>query len=296
VHDHLLDLRLLRYALASSEHGSFRQAALALGVQQSSVSKGVGDLERRVGASLFYRDHAGVRTTSAGEDFLKEAALGLDHFSRAVQAVGASQRGAQRRVTVAYSVPFHLFADVVESFLRENRAVSVDLIEDAREGSLALVQNQQADIAFVLEAVSAKGMRSEHLLDEQMVAVMPRSHPMAGRKAISPVDLVSERLILTAGGFGPEVAQYLGRYLAPYGREPTLQMQQVGQFDLFSMVARGLGVTVAFDQPSRMVPCGLSLVPLADASPVPINAAWKNSNTSPLLRQIRKVVRRRNAS
>jgi DNA-binding transcriptional LysR family regulator len=296
VHDHLLDLRLLRYALASSEHGSFRQAALALGVQQSSVSKGVGDLERRVGAPLFYRDHSGVRMTSAGEDFLKEAALGLDHFSRAVQAIGASQRGAQRRVTVAYSVPFHLFADVVESFVRENRAVSVDLIEDGREGSLALVQNQQADIAFVLEAVSAKGMRSDHLRDERIVAVMPRSHPMAGRNAILPVDLVSERLILTAGGFGPEVAQYLVRYLAPHGHQPTLQMQQVGQYDLLSMVARGLGITVAFDQPSPMVPGGLSLVPLADASPVPINAAWETSNSSPLLRQMRKVVRRWNSS
>lgn len=50
-----LDFRLFRYAAAAAEHGSFGQAATALNVQQSTVSRGVRSLEHRVGATLFER-------------------------------------------------------------------------------------------------------------------------------------------------------------------------------------------------------------------------------------------------
>lgn len=88
-----LDLRVFRYALASAEHGSFRRAAAALNVQQSTVSRGVRSLEHRVGVALFERGHAGIRPTVAGDRFLQEATLGLDHLARAMQRVGALQRG-----------------------------------------------------------------------------------------------------------------------------------------------------------------------------------------------------------
>ncbi|MDB5203925.1 MAG: hypothetical protein JWP26_3824 [Devosia sp.] len=39
--ERIRDLRHFHYALASAEHGSFRRAAAALNVQQSTVSRGV---------------------------------------------------------------------------------------------------------------------------------------------------------------------------------------------------------------------------------------------------------------
>ena len=39
------DFRLFQYAFASAEHGSFRRAAAALNVQQSTVSRSVRSLE-----------------------------------------------------------------------------------------------------------------------------------------------------------------------------------------------------------------------------------------------------------
>ena len=79
-----LDFRLFRYALASAEYGSFRRAALALNTQQSTVSRGVRDLEHLVGAELFERLHTGVRPTAAGDRFLEEATFGFDHLRRAM--------------------------------------------------------------------------------------------------------------------------------------------------------------------------------------------------------------------
>lgn len=74
----VIDFRLFRYALVAAEHGSFRRAATTLNVQQSGVSRGVKNLEHRLGTELFVRGPAGVRPTPAGDRFLKEAALGYN--------------------------------------------------------------------------------------------------------------------------------------------------------------------------------------------------------------------------
>ena len=117
-----LDIRLFHYALASAQHGSFRRAAAALNLQQSTMSRGVRILEHRVGAALFERSHAGIRPTPAGERFLEEAALGFDHLERATQRIRAAQRGEAGEITVAASVPFALLGAAFERLRVQHRA------------------------------------------------------------------------------------------------------------------------------------------------------------------------------
>ena len=69
-----IDLRLLRHALALAEHGSFVRAAHALNIAQPSLSRGIGDLEARVGLPLFTRSRSGHEPTDFGRVFLQHAA------------------------------------------------------------------------------------------------------------------------------------------------------------------------------------------------------------------------------
>ncbi len=46
-------LRQLRYFLAAADYGSFRKAAAALSIQESSISRRIRDLEDDLGAFLF---------------------------------------------------------------------------------------------------------------------------------------------------------------------------------------------------------------------------------------------------
>ncbi|TPJ81916.1 LysR family transcriptional regulator [Mesorhizobium sp. B2-5-13] len=187
MYDHLFDLRLFRYALAAAEHGSFRKAASALGTQQSSVSKGVGSLEHRLGIPLFNRDHTGVRTTPAGERFLQEAALGFDHFRRAVHDIDATQRGDGRRLVVAFSAPFLLFGDVLRRFRHDHEGLSFQMIEATCEASVMLVQQRKADLAFVTETTNDPALQALRLSNEQMTAVLAgprRFHGGVERKQV----------------------------------------------------------------------------------------------------------------
>jgi DNA-binding transcriptional LysR family regulator len=74
------DLRHLRYAILAAEHGSLRRTAELLSVSQSTVSRRIQILERRIGIALFERHRSGARATLAGERFLKEVAVGAGHL------------------------------------------------------------------------------------------------------------------------------------------------------------------------------------------------------------------------
>ena len=86
-------LRQLRCFLAATDHGSFRKAATALTINESSVSRQIRDLEDELGASLFLRHSAGVRLTVAGQEFLRSARGALRQID-----VGATKVAAVGRV------------------------------------------------------------------------------------------------------------------------------------------------------------------------------------------------------
>lgn len=68
-----LDLSSLRGVIAAADHGSFRQAAAALNLKQSALSRRIRQLEVQLGVSLFERSSGGVRLTSAGANMARAA-------------------------------------------------------------------------------------------------------------------------------------------------------------------------------------------------------------------------------
>lgn len=294
--DRTLDLRLFRYALASAEHGSFRRAAVALNVQHSAVSRGVRDLEYRLKAKLFERDHAGIRPTSAGDRFLEEAALGFDHLERAMRRVGALQSGEHGELAVGVSVPFMLLAELFERFRKEYGGISVEIVESTSGASRALVQQRQVDVAFVAGTRDHGLAHSLHLRDERMIAVLPRSHSLAGARSVSLEDLRLDRFILSAGGLGPDIEEYLVRRMARWGVEPRVQLHRVGQCNLINMVATGFGATIIVGALPQGASGGVVAIPLAGRNVLPIYAVWMESNPNPALKALLNIVRGSGAS
>ncbi|WP_139790757.1 LysR family transcriptional regulator [Rhizobium rhizosphaerae] len=83
------EYRYLRYFIAAAKHGSFRKAGIALGVQESSVSRRIRDLEDQLGASLFQRHNGGARLTFAGQRFRRKAEEMLRHMRDSAQDIAA---------------------------------------------------------------------------------------------------------------------------------------------------------------------------------------------------------------
>lgn len=290
--DRIMDLRHFHYALASAEHGSFRRAAAALNVQQSTVSRGVRSLEHHVGAELFERGHAGIRPTSAGDRFLREATLGFDHLERAMQRVGALRRGEYGDLTVGVAAPLTVLGDAFEQFREEYGGVAVEIVEGTTGASLVLIQQRKLDVAFVAKPPADGTLRSLHLRDERMIAVLPKSHPLASARGLVLEELRHERIILSSGGLGPDIADHLTRRMAKSEVEPNVQVHGVGQFNLVNMVARQFGVTIVVGPRPHTAGEGVVFIPLAGRNVTPLHAVWMESNPNPALKGLLNILRK----
>lgn len=135
-----IELRHLRYAVAAAHYGSFRRAAEALGVKQSSLSRRVRQMEDRLGVAVFERSSSGVRLTTAGTEILRASRHlvdGLDHMMASAKAAG---RGEVGRLAIGFYTSLsagNLRASLTEQ-ARRFPEVEIRTVEGARASLCAL--------------------------------------------------------------------------------------------------------------------------------------------------------------
>jgi DNA-binding transcriptional LysR family regulator len=169
--------------------------------------------------------------------------------------------------------------------------VSVEIVESTSGGSSALVQQRSVDVAFVGNAHGNGAARSLFLRDERMMAVLPKSHPLASARKLSFEELRQERFILGASGMGPDLEEHLAKRLAKSGAEPRTRLHRVGYCNLINMVALGFGVTLVIGTAPRAATDGVVVVPLAGRNVLPLHVIWMESNPNPALKALLDITR-----
>lgn len=68
-----MTIQQCKYTIATSEYGTFREAANHLFLAQSSLSASIKELEKELGITIFERSKKGIRITVEGAEFLEYA-------------------------------------------------------------------------------------------------------------------------------------------------------------------------------------------------------------------------------
>ena len=92
----------LQHAVAAADHGSFRQAAQALSIKQSTLSRSVQLLEHSMGVVIFERSSGGVRATMAGRHFLRMARSILEQIDALIASTRANGCGETGRLVIGF--------------------------------------------------------------------------------------------------------------------------------------------------------------------------------------------------
>lgn len=222
----------LELVLHVAEAGSVSSASHTLGVEQSTLSRRLDRLERRLGGSLFVRSRRGASVTPIGERLLPHARAAQQAFEAAQRTVQAQLGAVAGRVRIAMpeALAEHVFVPRLSVLRRRYPNLAVELVEGPEVSDL---HNNEADLAVRLMRPERAGLVARLLARAQHGVYGHRDYcaRMRGRPAQS-LDWVS---------FGDPLAHVPeARWLARRGIEPALSFQRYTT--ILSAVRAGSGV------------------------------------------------------
>ncbi len=289
-----LDLKSIEYALTVVKNLSFRRAAEAAGVSQSSISKRVAALEDRIGVALFERYHSGVRVTDAGEKFFQLVAAALEQLDQATKAAGKMGRveSGHLRLGVLSSLASGFLPSIIRKFSAEHPDVRIIIEDCAISDCIALLRDKRFDLVFAAGDLAANDCESERLWSERIFVAVPDGHPLCAREAIAWPDLTCETIILN------QPASWRSKYDGVLPKWATLAQRldihrlSAARDTLMLMVALRQGVSLTSEAAVAVPFPGVAFKPLAgEESILHFSGVWLSQNTNQALRRFIAIAR-----
>ncbi|WP_172274510.1 LysR family transcriptional regulator [Caulobacter sp. RHG1] len=286
-----IKLHQVRYVVSAAEHRSFRQAAAALHVEQSTVSRRVRDLEHQLGAALFERSACGVRLTTIGERFLVEARAAMDQLEGAAglaRELGAAE-ASRLRIGVSAPVGEGGLGDWLRRALGASGAPMVQVAEASPAELRRALDLQAIDLICEFGGRPQGHIKAHRLWRETLMVLVRRDHELARSERLAWADLVNAPLILARDHAG--VVEDALRMHGARGEQAQTRREAVGLATLVSLVAWGQGLTILPASLAQTSHPEVIAIPL-DHETVDVMALWSSRNNRPALaRFLRLLVR-----
>ncbi len=238
-----MELRHLDVLLAIAETGSFTSAADDLHTVQSNVSEQVRQLERELGVPLLVRSRRGAIPTEFGKVVIERARrirLELDAMRADLSLLMGLEAGHASLGVVGTSSRWLIPALVAE--LRERApGVRMRITEASSDRLVAEVISAALSLAVVTEPPPDRRLQVEHLLDEEMVGLVPKGMRMSA-EPVPLAELVRQRVILP-----PEhnpLRVEIQAAAAAMGVDLDVPVEVEGVRLIADLVAAGLGVSI----------------------------------------------------
>ncbi|WP_372085047.1 LysR family transcriptional regulator [Tistrella mobilis] len=281
-------LRQFCYAITASESKSFRRAAEILQVRQSSISRGIRNLEDELGVSLFERSHKGVRLTDAGDEVLQRLRPALEQIEVARKTAtefGTAKIGTVR-VGISTSVPNIIFHEIVKYYADKHPLIEIDFCSGRRQDHITAIREHRIDIAIVLGDGQVRDCETKELWRERINVILPERHPLTASQNISWSELVYETIVVSNCAIGWELYEYIVNHKEIDARLQKIVPRSVVIEALLSLVSWGQGLAIISEGWKAIEVPGIVSRPLkGKPNSVPFSIVWSPRNDNPALRR-----------
>lgn len=293
----LIEFRDLRWAVVTSRHRSLRQAAGALNVRQSTLSRRLREMEAKLEAQLFQRTNGGTHLTLAGRDFLASAQLILEEADTAVRKLRTRTRGESGRLTIGvYASPStgNMFATLVEHRL-QSPEVEVLTVDGSHDQLVSALASSAVDIAVMTTSRAGWGDGVLPLWSERVIIALHAQHPLLKADAVRWADLAAETILIPHNGPGPELERLLISRLRDFSAQHILR-QEAGLDRLLSLVAAGYGALLMLEGGTGIRRENVTYREVHEEygpSRIAFSAYWREANENPTLASFLTMLRQR---
>lgn len=184
---------------AACRNSNFTRAAEELGVTRVSVSRQIADLERELGAQLFYRDHRKVSLTQAGRALEADVSPALHQIAGAMHRITETAGDARLTITTTSAFATYWLMPRLVDFSSLCPEIELNLVVSDRMLDL---RAEGVDIAIRYSKTPPNEENVSKLLQETIFPIVSPKYS-AKTDLRSPLDLLKENLLHLSGIYRP---------------------------------------------------------------------------------------------
>jgi Transcriptional regulator len=244
-----MQLKSIYCFLAVSELLNFHSAADRLGVSQPALTAQIQALEEFLGVQLFVRNRQKTELTYAGNIFRKEATDLLQIVDGAISRSRATAHGLAGYLRIGFistAVTAGVLSPLISEFRLMKPDIELNLQSMSTEIQLKALQDGKIDIAIVrLPLKNIEYLEITPLYFEQLILLLPKTHPLASRSYLDLSELSEVPFIINARHRATGYYDFIQKMLSNSGVVLNIQQEVEEMYTLCALVSSGLGVAVA---------------------------------------------------
>jgi LysR family transcriptional regulator, low CO2-responsive transcriptional regulator len=265
-------LHQLKVFEATARLGSFTRAAEEMFLTQPTVSMQVKQLTKAIGLPLFEQVGKRLYLTDAGRELFstcKEIFNQLDQLEMSVANLKGMKQGKLRLAVITTTKYF--MPRLLGPFCQEYPGIDVSLTVTNHERVIERLANNQDDLYVMSQMPENMDIKAQAFLENPLVVVAPRTHPLAQEKRIPLKRLAEEMFIMREPGSGTRSA--LQKLLDEHNLTVKVRLELGSNEAIKQAIAGGLGISVLSSH-TLMLDGSTSELVILDVEGFPIQREW----------------------
>ncbi|BBE31440.1 LysR family transcriptional regulator [Tepiditoga spiralis] len=235
-----MDLLQLKYfrELAYSQH--MTELAENLHISQPSLSMTIAKLEDELGIKLFDRVNRKIILNDYGRIFLNHVDVIFNELSYALEEINELKNMENKKIILATTGTTFL-TNIIIDFLESNSEITIKQSLVAYEKITELLEKGVIDFAITHPLLNNKNIESKVLIEDDILVVVPKNHPLAHKKAVRLEELKNEHFINLTEHY--DFRKLTDSMFERSGFKPNIIIE--GEFTLIErMLKSGLGISI----------------------------------------------------
>lgn len=236
-------LHQLKVFEATARHGSFTRAAEELFLTQPTVSMQVKQLTKAVGLPLFEQVGKRLYLTDAGRELFgtcQEIFNKLEQLEMKVADLKGMKQGRLKLAVITTAKYF--MPRLLGPFCQQYPGIDVSLMVTNHERVIERLSNNQDDLYVMSQLPENLEVNAHQFLDNPLVVIAPKTHPLVQEKNIPLKRLAEEVFIMREPGSGTRRA--FQKLLDEHRLNVKVRLELGSNEAIKQAIAGGLGLSV----------------------------------------------------
>jgi DNA-binding transcriptional LysR family regulator len=281
--DNAMEIIDLRYLCVVAECGGLSEAARLLGLNVSSLSRRIAQLEDELGFSIFERNSSGVRLTAGGNDVLRQARK-VQAEIETIKAIGHHHSsGAAGEVRLGVRIPLvgKLVRELLQSWRLGNPAINLIISELSDSDMAGAIISRRLDVVFVQSFSLWAHADDFPIYKEQFYAAAPEGHRFGAFSSLNWRSFAGETVLVQGWDNSHPQRGFFKDLLASGVR---FQLHKASQLSTLGLVGAGFGIAIVPRKVAELTVPGVAFHPIDEANAsFHVHLAWNRQADSPAI-------------